>query len=373
LFQDEEWESEDQFETDSEHNLGFVASSVRVEVARSEDTEREDDDREDDEREDDIEDWEYTLPTAPIGWSQNAAGESGESESQEQVSPGQRVPDSGSLPQGDDVAETEESEHPVASPTGTVVSFVTVVVRDLNAPPDRNDSTVAEVDAGDNETSASGGEEESVAAASGEDESVAAAPVQTPVRIAAETDAKSLAADSPRPAEVKESPAPASTGIREGVSGQDVDEPRPELAEAPRQSLPPVAQQSRSECQSTGNPPADHQAGLASAFVASVSDFLGTDVWRLRDTVPQNLTALETALRDLLADTCEVGGDVVDWLLSPDVIQAILAGTIAVLAAEIVRQKLQQARADEALPGGCLDRSLGLFPEFAGLPPGGNP
>lgn len=375
-FHEDEWESEDQVEADSAHDLRNAASRVRVEVARAEDAEGEDadgdEDRwEDDEWEDETEDWEYSLPTAPIGWIQDAAGESGESESQEPVAPGQLGSDSGSLPQGDDLVETEESDDLVGSPTRTVVVFVSVVVRDLNASPDRDDSTVPEVDAGSDETSASEGEQDSVAAASGEDESAAAAPLQTQDRVGAEAESKSLEAVPPRPAEVKQPSAPASTGTRVGVAGQDVDQPRLELAEAPRQSLPAVERRSRSELRPAGSPPADHRTGHGSTFVASLTDFLGADGWRLRDTVPQDLTALETALRDLLADSCEVGWDVVDWLLSPDVIQGILAGTIAVLATEIVRQKLQQARADEAPPEDQLDRSLVLFPEFVGLPLGG--
>ncbi len=374
-FPDEEWEGDEQFETDSEHDLRLAAGPSRVEIARfgdtkSEDAEGEDDDWEDSDWEDETEDLESLVPTPPTGWTQDAAGESGESESQEPVSPGQLVPNSDSLPQGDDLAETEEPEHLAASPTGTAVSFVSIVVRYVKVSPERDDSTVAEVAAGDEETAASGGEEASVTEASGENENVAAVPVQTQDRIEAEADAKSLEADSPRPAEVKASPPPAETGTRERVAGQDVDVPRLELVEVPRQAMPPVEQQSGSEWRSAGIPPADRRSGHASTLAASFPGFLGVDAWRLRDTVPQDLTALETALRDLLADSCEVGWDVVDWLLSPDVLQGILAGTIAVLAAEIVRQKLQQARADATPPEDRLDCSLGLFPEFVGLPLG---
>lgn len=386
-FQDEDWDSEDQLESDSERDLLLAASRTRVAVARSDDAEGEND-----EWDDEDEDWEYPIPTAPIGRDQLAEGESDESETQVPASPSQLVPDSGSRPQGDDLGETDESEHLVAARTRTVISFVSVVIRDQNALPDRDDSTVAEVDAADNGTSASGegkrtasassegertasasGEGENIASASGEGESAAAVPVRTPDRTVAAAESRSVAAATPRPAEVKESPARASSVTREDVSGRDVDEPSQGLAEASRQAMPPLEQQSRGELRPAGNPPANHRAGHASNWAASFSGFLGVDVSQLRDTVPQDLTALETALQDLLADSCEVGWDVVDWLLSPDVIQGILAGTIAVLAAEIVRQKWQQARAVEPPLGDGLDRSLGRFPELLGLPPGRNP
>jgi hypothetical protein len=121
-------------------------------------------------------------------------------------------------------------------------------------------------------------------------------------------------------------------------------------------------------------PASSYQDQHARIFAALASESYSTANWRLRDALSQDLTAFETALQDLLADSGEMGRDMADWFMRPDVIHWTLAATIALLAAEIVRRKAQRSRFDEQPPpSDGADVSLRLFPELLGLPPSVRP
>lgn len=124
-----------------------------------------------------------------------------------------------------------------------------------------------------------------------------------------------------------------------------------------------------------GEPPGGyHHDPHPWALSALAPDSQDVGDWRLRDALSQDLAALETALQDLLADSGEMGKDMADWLMRPDVIPWTLAATIALVAAEIVRRKTQRPRSNGLPPPpDAADVSLRLFPELLGLPPGTRP
>ena len=142
----------------------------------------------------------------------------------------------------------------------------------------------------------------------------------------------------------------------------------------PRPSLTAAETLSRHAPRRVETPPGSHQDERAWIFAALAPESYGTGNWRLRDALSQDLAALETALQDLLADSGEIGRDVADWVLRPDVIHWTLAATIALVAAEIIRRKAQRSRLNEQQPpSDGADVSLRLFPELLGLPPGTGP
>ena len=151
------------------------------------------------------------------------------------------------------------------------------------------------------------------------------------------------------------------------MSSRRVDGPQ-------RHPLTAAASVSRHTLRHAETPPSSYQDQHARIFAALAPESSGTDNWRLRDALSQDLAALETALQDLLADSGEMGRDMADWFMRPDVIHWTLAATIALVAAEIVRRKVQRSRSNEQPPpSDGADVSLRLFPELLGLPPGARP
>jgi hypothetical protein len=170
-------------------------------------------------------------------------------------------------------------------------------------------------------------------------------------------------------AEEMQSLVPSRT--KAGGSSQTLEMPSLTLDGPQRQPLRAAESLSRHTLRHVETPPGSHQDEHARIFEALAPESHGTGNWRIRDALTQDLVGLETALQDLLADSGEVGRDMADWFLRPDVIHWTLAATIALVAAEIVRRKVQRSRSSEQQPpSDGADVSLRLFPELLGVPPG---
>ena len=109
----------------------------------------------------------------------------------------------------------------------------------------------------------------------------------------------------------------------------------------------------------------------ARLFASSVTEFRNGDNWRLRDVLPQDLAALERALQNLLADGREMGRNLTDWFMRPEVLRWIAVISVALIAAETARRQAQRSQSNDDPPADeGQDVSLRLFPELFGLPPG---
>jgi hypothetical protein len=383
-FQDDEFESEDGFEADEGDDLPLAATLGRAAVVDSHDAEGEDDGWEDE-----TESWTYTIPAARR--SNNPAPV-------------------GSV---------------IAVPAGNAFSFFSVVVLDVSGTEDE-DAPVENVTPATNVPNQANGVDETIAASptrrtedeSNEAESSASeTDVQTDRETIRPSDGDQPAA-SPSPGQTElTDPAAATPSPMEEKTVANLDRGVPVNPAAPSNRIPQddgrlasdaEEQRSLAPSRTTGDGssetvempsrsldgPQRHASSAAASpsrhtrrhvetqpgydygergwlFAALVPGSYGTSNWRLREALSHDLAALETALQDLLADTREMGGNMADWLLSPDVIHWTLAATIALIAAEIVRQKAQRSRSVEQPPP-CdgMDGSLRLFPELLGLPPG---
>jgi len=131
----------------------------------------------------------------------------------------------------------------------------------------------------------------------------------------------------------------------------------------------PAESRQRDTTRATQLPTHARHTARDQVFASSGDESQSATRWPLRAALSPDLAALERALRHLLADCGQIGSDVADWFTRPDISHWTLAATIALIAAEIVRQRAQRPRPNEYDPAyDGAEVSLRLFPELLGVP-----